>query len=172
MPLLGLPLPESESESALHHIHNPHLLNQHQHRPEQHSHNQERRKSSQTQISGLGRSAILSSMSAKEYALSQPDIVTSSPELPPTSDNIDGGMEQLKVVPQREALSVGEKPSSMRRRVTEERVNFAQDTKDGAKPRPVPHGQLQESPAGSPVGSPKQALNDTPATTAPSSPSM
>ena len=67
-------------------------------------------------------------MSAKEYALSQLD-VTSSPELPPTSDNIDGGMEQLKVVPQRDALSVGEKPSSMRRRVTEERVNFAQDVK-------------------------------------------
>jgi len=171
MPLLGLPLPESESESAVHHIHNPHLHNQHQHRPEQHSHNQEHRKSSQTQISGLGRSALLSSMSAKEYALSQLD-VTSSPELPPTSDNIDGGMEQLKVVPQRDALSVGEKPSSMRRRVTEERVNFAQDTKDGAKPRPIPHGQTQESPAGSPVGSPKQALNDTPATTAPSSPSM
>jgi len=110
-------------------------------------------------------------MSAKEYALSQSDI-PSSPELPPISDNIVGGMEQLKVVPDTRALSVGEKPSSMRRRVTEERVNFAGDVKDSAKPRPVPHGQVQESPAGSPVGSPKQALNDTPATTAPSSPNM
>lgn len=85
--------------------------------------------------------------------------------------NLEGTMdEQLKVVGKAPpGLAAPERPSSLRHRHTDDRVGFAGDVKDGPKPKPMTTGSMNGN--GNVVGSPT-AMNDTPATTAPSSPSM
>jgi hypothetical protein len=156
------------------HNHDERRQLQNQSDPEAHN---KRRRSSTTQISDLARSAIMHSISEHEH---EHDETTprATPDLPPTVDNIqqvDGAMEVSKVIG-RASSGTFDKPSSLRRRITEERVNFASDVKEAAdvKPRPVAHHGDPQTNGELVVGSPPGpgALNDTPATTAPSSPNM
>lgn len=128
------------------------------------------RKGSQSQVSDLAKTALLSSMTAHAKGNITMHPAVARPHIPVA--NLDGTMDDaLKVVGKAPAsLAVSERPSSLRHRHTEERVGFATGVKEGdAKPRPIPHGNGNTSAIV--VGSPT-AMNDTPATTAPSSPNM
>jgi len=123
------------------------------------------RRGSQSQLSDLAKSALFSSMSIHAKPHNTMPIVAAS--APHPAANLDGTMDdQLKVIGQApSSLAAPGRPSSIRHRHTDERVGFAEDVKDEAKPRPTASGDVLV------VGSPT-AMNDTPATTAPSSPSM
>jgi len=126
------------------------------------------RRESQTQLSDLAQSALFNSMSIHHAKPNNTMPAIVAPALHPVA-NLDGTMtDQLKVVAKAPAtLAAPERPSSLRHRHTDERVGFAQDVKDEAKPRPMASGDTNGHVVGSPT-----AKNDTPATTAPSSPSM
>lgn len=90
-------------------------------------------------------------------------------------DNLDGTsvpeevgpLDQMKVVG-KSSFAIPDRPSALRHRTTDERVNFAQDVKnDEVKPKWAPgaNGNMQM------LGNPR-AWNDTPAATAPNSPNM
>lgn len=133
------------------------------HNQQEHSTHQELqlRRESQTQLSDLAQLALFNSMSIK-LDNTMPAVVAPAPH--PIA-NLDGTMaDQLKVVGKVPAtLAAPERPSSLRHRHTDDRVGFAEDVKDEAKPRPMASGDTNGHTT---------AMNDTPATTAPSSPSM
>lgn len=111
----------------------------------------------------------MSSMSAQAHDAASVDSAVSMN--PAHVNHVDGAMDQVKIIGhvEKNKLVIPDRPSSMKHRITDERVMFAADVNYDAKPRPTPYsnGNANGSDPTSPT-----AMNDTPVTTAPNSPNM